>query len=61
MAAAAAAIGSTPSPGPDHDSVGPQSGQAMVCAWNRRSVGSWYSAAQASHIGKPAIVVAGRS
>ena len=36
-------------------------GQQTVWAWKRRSAGSAYSAAQAAHIGKPAIVVAGRS
>ena len=40
---------------------GPQSGQATGWAWKRRSAGSWYSAAQAGHIGKPAMVVLGRS
>ena len=49
------------SPGRRNVSVGPQSGQATVCAWNRRSAGSAYSAAQAGHIGKAAMVVAGRS
>jgi hypothetical protein len=33
----------------------------MGWAWNRRSAGSWYSRSHRSHIGKPAIVVAGRS
>ena len=42
-------------------SRGPQSGQQTVWAWKRRSAGSAYSAAQAAHIAKPAIVVAGRS
>ena len=40
---------------------GPQAGQALGWAWKRRSDGSSYSAAQAAHIVKPAIVVSGRS
>ena len=40
---------------------GPQAGQAIGWAWNRRSRGSSYSRRQAGHIAKPAIVVAGRS
>ena len=36
-------------------------GQAFGWAWKRRSAGSWYSAPQAAHIAKPAIVVSGRS
>ncbi len=42
-------------------SVGPQSGQATVCAWKRRSAGSRYSVAQRVQSGSCAIVVAGRS
>ena len=42
-------------------SRGPQSGQQIGWAWKRRSAGSAYSAAQSAHIGKPAIVVVGRS
>ena len=45
----------------DGRSRGPQSGQAIGCAWKRRSAGSSYSARQASHMAKPAIVVFGRS
>ncbi len=41
--------------------VGPQSGHATGCAWKRRSAGSWYSAAQASHSSNAFIVVRGRS
>ena len=44
-----------------HASCGPQAGQALGWAWKRRSAGSSYSAWQAGHIVKPAIVVAGRS
>ena len=40
---------------------GPQTGQALGWAWKRRSAGSSYSARQAAHIAKPAIVVSGRS
>ena len=40
---------------------GPQAGQALGCAWKRRSPGSSYSVWQAAHIANPAIVVAGRS
>ncbi len=36
-------------------------GQALGWAWKRRSGGRAYSAAQAAHIVKPAIVVSGRS
>ena len=43
------------------DSRGPQAGQAIGSAWNRRSDGSSYSRRHATHIGKPAIVVFGRS
>ena len=43
------------------DSRGPHAGQAFGWAWKRRSRGSSYSAWQASHSVKPAIVVAGRS
>ena len=42
-------------------SCGPHAGQALGWAWKRRSAGSSYSAWQAGHIVKPAIVVAGRS
>ena len=42
-------------------SRGPHAGQALGWAWKRRSAGSSYSARQAAHIAKPAIVVAGRS
>ena len=42
-------------------SDGPQSGHALGWAWKRRSAGSSYSAWQAGHISKPAIVVSGRS
>ena len=41
--------------------AGPHTGHAFGCAWNRRSLGSSYSARQASHISKPAMVVSGRS
>ncbi len=40
---------------------GPHSGQAFGWAWKRRSDGSSYSAWQAAHMTKPAIVVFGRS
>ena len=52
-----------PSPPPAYTSRtrGPQSGQAFGWAWKRRSAGSSYSARQAAHISKPAIVVFGRS
>ena len=40
---------------------GPQTGQAFGCAWKRRSAGSSYSARQAAHIVKPAMVVRARS
>ena len=43
------------------DSRGPHAGQAFGWAWKRRSRGSSYSAWQAAHIVKPAIVVDGRS
>ena len=36
---------------------GPQSAQATGWAWKRRSAGSWYSAAQASHRANPRMVV----
>jgi hypothetical protein len=42
-------------------SDGPQFGQAIGCAWKRRSFGSWYSAAQRSHMVNADMVVAGRS
>src|SRR6476659_5906745 len=42
-------------------SRGPHSGQALGWAWNRRSAGSSYSARHRAHIGKAAMVVAGRS
>ena len=51
-----------PSVDPPASSVrGPHSGQAFGWAWKRRSRGSSYSAWQAAHITKPAIVVHGRS
>jgi hypothetical protein len=40
---------------------GPHTGHAIGSAWKRRSSGSAYSRAQSAHIGKPAIVVFGRS
>src|SRR5271168_1568990 len=60
----AASAVSDPLTGPDCDqnhSDGPQSGQAMGCAWNRRSAGLWYSAAHRSHMVNADMVVAGRS
>ena len=45
----------------ENHSDGPQSGQAIGCAWNRRSAGSWYSAAHRSHMANADMVVAGRS
>src|ERR1700740_1905251 len=42
-------------------SDGPQPGQAIGCAWNRRCAGSWYSAAHRSHMANADMVVAGRS
>ena len=55
-----------PPPGRRHrpsrsHSRGPQAGQQVGWAWNRRSAGSWYSAAQAGHMVNAAIVVSGRS
>ncbi len=41
--------------------LGPQTGQAIGWAWNRRLAGSPYSAAQAGHISNADIVVFGRS
>ena len=41
--------------------LGPQTGQAMGWAWWRRLAGSMYSRRHCGHIGKPAIVVPGRS
>jgi hypothetical protein len=40
---------------------GPQSGQQVACAWNRRSDGSRYSVRQRSHRGKSTIAVFSRS
>ena len=40
---------------------GPHSGQATGSAWKRRSPGSWYSAAQRAHSGKPRMAVRCRS
>ncbi len=57
--ATAAATGSPSAP--TSRTCGPQSGQALGCAWKRRSAGSSYSARQAEHMPNPAIVVAGRS
>jgi len=45
---------------PEFD-VRPAHGQAFGCAWNLRSPGFWYSAAQAPHMVKRAMVVFGRS
>ena len=42
-------------------SAGPQSAQALGCAWKRRSRGSSYSARHRGHISNDAIVVSGRS
>src|ERR1700740_361101 len=47
--------------GERNHSDGPQSGQAIGCAWNRRLAGSWYSAAHRSHMANADMVVAGRS
>src|SRR6516165_5788268 len=47
--------------GDENHSDGPQSGQAIGCAWNRRLAGSWYSAAHRSHMANADMVVAGRS
>ena len=44
-----------------HANRGPHAGQAIGSAWNRRSVGSAYSAAQAAHMSKRRIVVRARS
>src|SRR3974390_3008178 len=63
----AASAGSDPSilferpAGDENHSDGPQSGQAIGCAWKRRSAGSWYSAAHRSHMANADMVVAGRS
>ena len=43
------------------ESRGPQAGHATGSAWKRRSSGSSYSRRQSGHIGKPAMVVFGRS
>jgi hypothetical protein len=43
------------------DNRGPQTGQAIGSAWNRRSAGFSYSWRQSGQSGKPAIVVFGRS
>ena len=63
--AATAPASGSPARGRPAESVsasrGPQSGQALGCAWKRRSAGSSYSARQAGHMTKPAIVVSGRS
>ena len=59
-AAAAATASSAPS-SPVRAARGPHTGQALGWAWKRRSAGSSYSARQAAHIAKPAIVVSGRS
>ncbi len=47
--------------GASHVRAGPQALQAIGSAWNRRSPGSSYSAAQVGHRSKPAIVVVDRS
>ena len=64
-ALAAPAIGSSQSSGSPAESVaerrGPQAGHAFGWAWKRRSSGSSYSRRHAAHMGKRAIVVAGRS
>ena len=46
---------------PSSRARGPHSGHAFGSAWKRRSSGSSYSALQAAHIAKPAIVVRARS
>src|SRR6516164_6613246 len=61
VAARAASDPVTRPAGDLNTSDGPQSGQAIGCAWNRRSAGSWYSAAHRSHMAKADMVVAGRS
>ena len=43
------------------ESCGPQTQQALGCAWKRRLAGSSYSAWQSGHILKRAIEVCGRS
>ncbi len=43
------------------DILGPHAGQAVGWAWKRREAGSSYSCWQASHSGKSAMVVPGRS
>ena len=43
------------------DSRGPHSGQAVGWAWNRRLVGSVYSARHGGHSGNPTMVVFTRS
>ncbi len=45
----------------DRQRIAARDGQAIGWAWKRRSPGSSYSARQAAHIGKPAMVVSGRS
>ncbi len=59
-ACAAAATGSAVQ-APTSRTRGPHSGQALGWAWKRRLAGSRYSARQAGHIWKPAMVVFGRS
>ncbi len=48
-------------PGTLRNRRGPHTGQALGCAWNRRSDGSRYSASHSSHMGKSRMVVIGRS
>ena len=67
-AAAAAAMGSRPdrpaTTVPSRETSvtrGPHAGQALGWAWKRRSRGFSYSARQAAHMAKPAMVVSGRS
>ena len=50
-----------PSPACSNHSRGPHSAQATGWAWKRRSAGSWYSEAHASHMAKVRMVVFGRS
>src|SRR5271156_3465325 len=61
VAASAASDPVMRAPCDQNRSDGPQSGHAIGCAWNRRSAGSWYSAAHRAHMANSDMVVAGRS
>src|ERR1700739_699188 len=61
VAASAASEPATCAAGERNHSDGPQSGQAIGCAWDRRLDGAWYSAAHRSHMANADMVVAGLS